>query len=145
MAAAAAADDGDALLVPAVALIVIIVIARTEVDDLVLGIQGNRGVGERHGAERGVDEVRWVIDEVLGRHFFGLQCGVLKHEVMENVSQSRTSPLKDIPECTSWSLLWVSWENIDSSMRSVMRGSLELPQAAGKLFLPLCSIGLCKQ
>lgn len=59
MPGAAARDDGDAgdgLWVG----------GWSPIDDLILGIECERGVGVSRCEERGVDEVRRVVDEMLG-------------------------------------------------------------------------------
>lgn len=38
---------------------------RARVDDLVFGVEGERGVRSGDGAEGGGDEVCWVVDEVF--------------------------------------------------------------------------------
>lgn len=59
MAGAATGDDGDLGSI----------LGRTAVDDFVVGVKGERRVGEGDGLESGVDQVGWVVDEVFGsRH-----------------------------------------------------------------------------
>ena len=70
MAGAAAGDEGDFLsLVGGGGGMAV---AGAQVDDFVVGVEGDAGVEEGGGLQRCEDEVLGVVDEVSVGHFFGI-------------------------------------------------------------------------